>query len=223
MSSDIVPFDFNGHELRTVTGEDGSAWFVHADACTYLEIKNSRDALSRLRNKGVGSTDTLTAGGVQQMTIIDEANLYRLVSRSDKPEATAFMDWLVEEVIPQIRKTGAYLPRALTPGEILAVQAQAIISLEKETAIARSEAILANHRLDAIEGRHNWFSALGFAKTMDLPTSTTYLARLGRTAVKIARSHDIEPEKVQHAHYGSVNQLPDWVWREAMDTRQSIH
>jgi len=72
-----------------LTGESGATWVVHADACTYLEIKNSRDALSRLRENGVGSTDVIDSmGRTQQRTIINEANLYRLVSRFDKHATT---------------------------------------------------------------------------------------------------------------------------------------
>ena len=76
----------------------------------------------------------------------------------------------------------------------------------------RSEA-----RLDGIEGRHDWFSALGYAKAHGLPTYERFVARLGRHAAMIARTHEIDPVPVQHAHYGSVNSLPEWIWDLAAD------
>lgn len=88
---------------------DGEPWFVAADVCRALEISNSRDAVARLDDdeKGVGSTDTL--GGKQGMQIINEPGLYTLVLGSRKPEAKAFKRWVTHEVLPSIRKHGAYL------------------------------------------------------------------------------------------------------------------
>ena len=73
-----------------------------------LGIANSRDAVSRIpgKDKGVASSDT--PGGAQNLSIISEAGLYRLVLRSDKPEAEPFIDWVTSEVLPAIRKTGKY-------------------------------------------------------------------------------------------------------------------
>lgn len=94
--------------VRTVMRE-GQPWFVAADVCRALEIANSRDAISRLDEdeKGVASTDT--PGGRQVVTIVNEPGLYVLVMGSRKPEAKAFKRWITHEVIPAIRKHGAYL------------------------------------------------------------------------------------------------------------------
>ena len=106
----MVRFDFRGKGVRMVT-IDGEPWFVAKDVCEILEIQNHRDALTRIpeKQKGVASTDTL--GGMQNLSIISEAGLYRLVLRSDKPQAEPFIEWVTEEVLPQIRKTGMYMPR----------------------------------------------------------------------------------------------------------------
>lgn len=87
---------------------DGEPWFVATDVCRYLEIKNSRDALSRLDDdeKGVVSTDT--PGGRQTLNIVNEYGLYVLVLGSRKKEAKTFKRWITHEVIPSIRKTGSY-------------------------------------------------------------------------------------------------------------------
>lgn len=93
---------------------DGEPWFVAADICKALEIANNRDALTRIDNdeKGVALADTL--GGKQEVTIVNEPGLYSLVLGSRKPEAKVFKRWVTHEVIPSIRKHGAYLtPEAL--------------------------------------------------------------------------------------------------------------
>ena len=101
---------FNNSEfgkVRTMVIQN-EPWFVAKDVCECLEIKNSRDALSRLDDdeKGVVLTDTL--GGKQEMTTINEYGLYSLVLGSRKKEAKDFKRWITHEVLPSIRKTGRY-------------------------------------------------------------------------------------------------------------------
>ena len=73
-----------------------------------LGLANSRKATERIPDKDKGVTRSDTPGGVQNLSIISEAGLYRLVLRSDKPEAEPFIDWVTSEVLPAIRKTGKY-------------------------------------------------------------------------------------------------------------------
>lgn len=75
-----------------------------ADVCRVLDIKNSRDARTRLNEKGVGTTDILTNGGNQKADFINESNLYKLTFQSRKPQAEKFSDWVTGEVLPSIRK-----------------------------------------------------------------------------------------------------------------------
>lgn len=105
--NDLAVFSYADTEIRTVV-RAGEPWFVAADVCTILEIRNSRDALAGLDDdeKGVATTDTL--GGAQQMAVINEPGLYSLILRSRKPEAKAFKRWVTHEVLPAIRKTGRY-------------------------------------------------------------------------------------------------------------------
>lgn len=94
-------------QIRTTT-VDGEPWFVAVDVCRALEISQNRNAVARLDDdeKGVRLMDT--PGGLQDVTIINEPGLYTLVLGSRKPEAKAFKRWITHEVLPSIRKTGAY-------------------------------------------------------------------------------------------------------------------
>jgi len=94
-------------EVR-VAGNAERPMFCLSDVCRVLELSNSSMVKNRLNQKGVSQIDTLTSGGVQQMTYVSESNLYRLIMRSDKPQAVAFQDWICDEVIPQIRQSGTY-------------------------------------------------------------------------------------------------------------------
>ncbi|KZE66840.1 antirepressor, partial [Fictibacillus phosphorivorans] len=101
-------FDFRGQQLRVVE-QNNEPWFVAKDVCDILEIKNNRDALSKLdeEEKGVALTDTL--GGKQKLSIVNESGLYELIFTSRKLEAKVFKKWVKQEVLPSIRKHGAYL------------------------------------------------------------------------------------------------------------------
>lgn len=107
--SEIKPFTFpaTGAAVRVVT-VDGDPWFVAADVCAVLAIRNNRDALAGLDDdeRGVATTDT--PGGPQQMTTVNEPGLYSLILRSRKPEAKAFKRWVTHDVLPEIRRTGSY-------------------------------------------------------------------------------------------------------------------
>lgn len=102
-------FNYGSSEVRTVlSGND--VWFVAKDICQVLGIKNHSDAISRLsiKQKSVlGISDP--HGRVQKTTVINEPAIYKLVFRSNKPEAEKFSDWVTEEVLPSIRQHGAYM------------------------------------------------------------------------------------------------------------------
>lgn len=102
-------FQFNDNAIRTDVDTQGKPWFVGADVCAALGIKNSRDALSKLDpdEKGVAITDTLR--GVQSFATVNEAGLYELIFRSRKPEAKDFKRWVKQTVLPAIRKDGMYV------------------------------------------------------------------------------------------------------------------
>lgn len=126
-------------ELRTVE-IDGEPWFVGKDVATALGYTNSRDAIAThvfADDKGVESIDTL--GGRQKMTIINESGLYALVFGSRLKIAKEFKHWVTSEVLPSIRKNGAYIRNQenMTPAEIVArglIAAQKIIE-DKERKI----------------------------------------------------------------------------------------
>ena len=101
-------FTYNGNEVRTVQ-KDGEPWWVLKDVCEVLGIGNSRMTYERLEEdeKGVSLIDTL--GGKQQMQVINESGLYNVIIRSDKPEAKPFRKWITSEVLPSIRRHGAYM------------------------------------------------------------------------------------------------------------------
>ena len=104
----LQTFSFNNQPVRTVQ-LNNQPYFNLKDVCEVLDIKNHKDVVSRLDPKGVDTTDTLTNGGMQKMTYINESNLYKTIFQSRKEDAEQFTEWVTSEVLPAIRKNGAYL------------------------------------------------------------------------------------------------------------------
>ena len=107
MKNQLQIFDFNQSPVRVID-QGGQPWFVAKDVCQVLEIGNSRDAVAQLDEdeKGVGITDTL--GGAQKIQTVSESGLYALIFKSRKAVAKAFRKWVTSEVLPEIRRNGAY-------------------------------------------------------------------------------------------------------------------
>lgn len=111
MSNQIQPFDFNGIQVRVLTDEHGNPWFLGADVCAILGTATNhiREYLDADEITNIRSTDIAQNGG-KVPVFVSESGLYSLVLRSRKPEAREFKRWVTHEVLPQIRKTGGYIP-----------------------------------------------------------------------------------------------------------------
>lgn len=129
-------FTFHGNAVRT-TVIDGAPWLVAADVANALGFVNTRDAITRhvpAAHKGVSGI--ATPSGEQQMTVIDEAGMYRLIMRANTDEAERFQEWVTAEVLPQIRRTGSYsVQPELAGAELLAravLEAQSMLAAKDE-------------------------------------------------------------------------------------------
>ncbi|SRX93605.1 putative phage antirepressor [Bifidobacterium longum subsp. infantis ATCC = JCM 1222 = DSM 20088] [Mycobacterium shimoidei] len=111
----------------------------------------------------------------------------------------------------------AVQPSGMSQLDVLRAALDQIEAAQRDAAEAKAIAQRADDRLTAIEGRHDWLSALAYARQAGLPTHTRYLRRLGKCAATIARRHGVEPNPVQHQLFGMVNSFPVWVWELAAE------
>jgi len=111
--SSLLPFHYEGAQIRVLTDSQGDPWFIAADLLASLAL--DRKALERLDDDEKGVSSIHTPGGEQAMTIVNEPGLYNLVLGSRKPEAKRFKRWITHEVLPAIRRTGRYAVPGLAP------------------------------------------------------------------------------------------------------------
>lgn len=159
-------FNFKGRELRSVV-RGGKPWFVARDAGEILGLSDALTSVAKLPAHWKDTHPVRTPGGMQDMTVICESGLYRLVMRSDRPEAVEFQDWIAGEVLPSIRKTGRYEASGATPPVMLSLdQVREMIREDREqTAELITAAIIeARRRVAKIKQPHPRQKKLTFAQ-----------------------------------------------------------
>ena len=105
--NELQIFTYQSNEVRTIQ-KDGEPWFVLKDVCGVLGLSDTNKTAERLDSDELTRTKLVSGGQEREMYIINESGLYNVVLRSDKPEAKAFKRWVTHDVLPRLRKKGAY-------------------------------------------------------------------------------------------------------------------
>jgi anti-repressor protein len=160
--NDPAMFSFDGCELRLIM-VDGDPWFVAADAALALGYRDGPSAIRKLRPNQKGAQPVCTPGGTQSMAVVSESGLYHLIMRSKRPDAERFQDWVTDEVLPAIRKTGSYTVQHLAPAGIIvprtlpealrayADEVEARERAEVRASVAEGQAIVLVERVEVLE------------------------------------------------------------------------
>lgn len=111
MNNEIRKFDFKGASLRTLTDEAGEPWFVAKDVCDVLGYTNASKAINdHVDQEDKLNNESLSSLGQRGGWLVNESGLYSLVLSSKLPTAKEFKRWVTHDVLPQIRRTGGYIP-----------------------------------------------------------------------------------------------------------------
>lgn len=139
---------FSNHEfgkIRTIIDENNEPWFVGRDVAEILEYASPANAIKKhIEDEDKGVTELMTPGGKQKMTIINESGLYSLIFSSKMDKAREFKRWVTSEVLPDIRKHGAYMTdgvieRTLTDPDYLIMLATNLKEEKAKRALAEAQ------------------------------------------------------------------------------------
>ena len=135
-----MAFDFEAHNVRVIQENDGAPWFNVKDVCAALELSNPHQAIkTHVDTDDLQKMEVIDAMGRKQPTNhVNESGLYSLILTSRKPAAQCFKRWITSEVLPSLRKTGAYAHPAAP-----AVAAPAATALLADSLQSRVAALLA--------------------------------------------------------------------------------
>lgn len=165
--SNVIPFNFNSNEIRVIE-QSNEPMFVAKDIADLLGYSNSRKAVND-HCKGVTKRYIPTTSGNQQVTLIPERDVYRLIMRSKMPEAEKFEDWVVGEVLPSIRKSGSYQSQSNVP-QSFAESLRLAADLAEKLEAAQPKIAFANAVNDAI----NSVCVRDFAKSVGTGQNKLY-------------------------------------------------
>lgn len=140
--TEITLFRFEGKPLNVQSDDAAGIWFNASDVCRALELSNVTMALRVLDDDEKGLRTIETPGGEQEVNCVTEPGLYKLVARSRKPEAKRFDRWVRHEVLPTIRKTGAYASAAIDLNDPAFLRQTLLGYTEKVIALEAEKAIL---------------------------------------------------------------------------------
>ena len=182
MNNEIQRFDFKGAALRTLTDEAGEPWFVAKDACDILGIDTNHlrealddDEITNLRNSEVWNQPG------RAPLIISEPGLYKLIMRSRKPDAKEFQRWVTHEVLPQIRKTGGYIPTSESDSDE-DIMARAVLVAQKTIKQKNQQIALQQSRIDELQPKASaWDNFVDIDDALSVRDSAKLLSNLGRT------------------------------------------
>lgn len=104
----LIPFQFENQSIRVVTDDCGEPLFVGKDICDALGYQRHSDAMQAHCKGSAIYRPLQTAGGVQEVRVLSEPDVLRLIISCNLPAADKFERWVFEDVLPTIRKTGAY-------------------------------------------------------------------------------------------------------------------
>ncbi len=231
--SEIVRVPFHGDEILTVE-VDGKPHVVLKPAIEAIGL-DYWSQVEKVRNKSWAVTGQSPATGsdgkTYDMVTVDVRTFLMLLATIDErrvakdvaPKLIAYQGEVADAIEAYWTKGAAINPRVQASElDLIIAAAQEMKRMRDQierTAAAAIEAAedarAANARIDAMEGRHGWFAALGYAINHNMRTDSIFLARFGKVAASIARADGIEPNKVQHAHFGRVNEFPEHVWDRA--------
>lgn len=177
MNNEIQKFDFKGASLRTLTDEAGEPWFVAKDVCDILEISNPSDALKRLDDD---ERSRFNLGRQGETNIVNEAGLYVLVLGSRKPEAYEFKRWVTHEVLPQIRRTGGYIP-ATDADDDMTILAKAVMIGQRTMEEQKQRIADQQSRIDELQPKASaWDNFVDIPDALSVRDSAKLLSNLGR-------------------------------------------
>lgn len=177
MNNEIQKFDFKGASLRTLTDEAGEPWFVAKDVCDILEISNPSDALKRLDDD---ERSRFNLGRQGETNIVNEAGLYVLVLGSRKPEAHEFKRWVTHEVLPQIRRTGGYIP-ATDADDDMTILAKAVMIGQRTMEEQKQRIADQQSRIDELQPKESaWDNFVDIPDALSVRDSAKLLSNLGR-------------------------------------------
>ena len=227
-------------QVRTIMSASNEPLFCLSDVCRALEMKRFR--IERLDKDVISNHPLQTAGGLQQVTFVNEDGLYDIVLDSRKPKAKKFRKWITSEVVPSIRKTGSYSveqPKQLSAAESLLQSVQLLVAHERQLAILehnqKNMQSAIGSLYDKVYGMQfetdmfkqklnneiDRYTVIGYCSAHNIPMTRKEAAIIGGTCSRMCKKRNIPLESIADPRFGKVNTYPSELIAEVINDRQA--
>jgi len=212
MHVDIIPFEYEQQQIRVIKDKQGDPEWIAKDVCDILEIDVTQTR--RLDDDEKGLRIVQTPGGPQQMVTVNEAGLYTLIIRSNKPDAKRFRKWITHEVLPSIRKTGKYEIEGLSEIDLIIRSAQALKNVELKQIEHDQRLISLEAKSHQNSGYTGYWTITAWCRLNNLRIGLEEATKRGREAARVSTEWGIEICKVPDERFGHVNSYREDVLEE---------
>ena len=188
VDNEIQPFEFEGNSFRALADGD-EVMFVASDIAKLLGYGNAKDMARNLDSDEKGMHQVPTLGGLQKMTVLTESGLYRAILNREaayvkNPEAKAFVKrfqrWVTHEVLPQIRRTGGYIPTSDADDD-MTILAKAVMIGQRTMEEQKQRIAAQQSRIDELQPKASaWDNFVDIPDALSVRDSAKLLSDLGR-------------------------------------------
>ena len=224
-------FNYNNlGSVRVQLDNQGNPWFCLNDVCSILGLSTPAKVVERLFDPYVNSIQVWVQTGFKadgtpamrstSMTFINEANLYKVIMGSRKPEAEAFQKWICFEVIPSIRKTGGYTLENINPFRLISKISEGVAN-NYEKIIEHGKQIAGlSIRVDNLEQELTLLNEIGYVtingycKMTKQAMSYEDIRKLGGIATKICQDRGIMLGNAESPEFGYIHMYPIFIIQE---------
>lgn len=188
MNNEIQPFEFEGNKVRALANGD-EVVFVASDIAKILGYRDAANLARNLDDDERGIHEVSTPSGTQNMTVLTESGLYRAILNREiayvkEPEAQAFVKrfqrWVTHEVLPQIRRTGGYIPTSDADDD-MTILAKAVMIGQRTMEEQKRRIQAQQTRIDELQPKASmWDSFVDIPDVLSVGNSAKLLSNLGR-------------------------------------------
>lgn len=239
MNEIMIFEDADFGQVRTIMSASNEPLFCLADVCTALGMKKFR--VERLAKDVISNHPLQTAGGLQQVTFVNEDGLYDIVLDSRKPKAKNFRKWITSKVVPSIRKTGSYSikqPEQLSAAESLLQSVQLLVAHERQLSLLETQqknmqgAI--NTLYDEVYGMKfqtdlmrqklnneiDRYTVVGYCSAHNIDITQTEASVIGSACARMCAKLNIPKETIADRRFGKVGTYPSDIIAKCYENRQ---
>lgn len=175
---DLQIFDYKGKEIRTIE-KDGVTWWVLKDVCSVLGLSDTNKVSERLDIDELTRIKFVSGGQNRKMLCVNESGLYSVILRSDKEEAKPFRKWVTSEVLPTIRKHGAYmtpekLEEVLLNPDMMIKLLMTLKEEQEKTKALENDVVIKNQQIMELKPKASYYDLILNCKDL---ISTTVIAK----------------------------------------------